>query len=487
MTTTISPYSPEILLKIAWRRRWQIVLPAVAISAAALLWIHRLPNRYRSDTLLLVLPQRVPEAFVRSTVTTRGDDRLQSTTLQILSRTQLEQIIRAFDLYADRRRTVPMQDVVESMRTHDIEIQSVKGDAFRLSFIANNPEVAMRVADRLASLFIGQTSRDRATIAEGTDQFLEAQLEDARQKLLANEAKMEEYRRQHNGELPKQLEANVQGMHSTEMQLQVLEDSLTRDRDRQLTLERALKDATLADLVEAAGTGPSRAGGDPSKESVKEQLDHAEATLKALQSSLTAEHPDVIQLKQTIADLRVRAQSEHADSGPSIDAGRTQLRRRRQEELQAEWSASEAQVARKQAEEQRLHLALQGYRKRIEDEPAREAELSALTRDYDTLQESYRSLLARKQESEIAANLERQQIGAQFKVLDPARLPERPFAPNRPALEAVAVAGGLGVGVLFAVILEWLDRGLRNEDDVRAELGLPVLAMIPLVRSRSAS
>jgi uncharacterized protein involved in exopolysaccharide biosynthesis len=142
--------------------------------------------------------------------------------------------------------------------------------------------------------------------------------------------------------------------------------------------------------------------------------------------------------------------------------------------------AVEEQVAQKSAEEERLRSVLLSYQKRIEIEPTREAELSALTRDYDTLQDSYRSLLTRKQESEIAANLERQQIGAQFKVLDPARLPERPFAPNRQAFTAVAATGALGVGLLFAGVLEWFDRGLRTEDDVRVALGLPVLAMIPI-------
>src|SRR5512145_1123964 len=148
------PYSTEAILKIGWRRKWQIVLPAVIVAAAASWWVHRLPDRYRSDALLLVVPQRVPEAFVRSTVATRSDQKLQSITQQILSRTQLERIIRDFNLYADRRATDTMQDIVDSMRTRDIEIRPVKGDAFRLGFSADSPEVAMQVLERLVSLFI---------------------------------------------------------------------------------------------------------------------------------------------------------------------------------------------------------------------------------------------------------------------------------------------------------------------------------------------
>ena len=151
-------YTTEAVLKTGWRRKWQIVLPAIVIAAAASWWIHRLPDRYRSDAVLMFVPQPIPETFVRSTVTSRGDNRLQSITQQILSRTRLEPIIREFDLYAERRETTPMQDIVERMRTGDIEIRAVKGDAFRLGFISENPEVAKQVVERLVSLFITETS-----------------------------------------------------------------------------------------------------------------------------------------------------------------------------------------------------------------------------------------------------------------------------------------------------------------------------------------
>jgi hypothetical protein len=236
-------------------------------------------------------------------VGSRVDNRLQSITQQVLSRTQLQQVIRDFDLYADERQTVVMQDIVDLMRTRDIEIQSVKGDGFRLGFIAESPEVAMRVADRLASLFIGQTSLDRATLADGTDQFLEAQLEDARRKLVDNETKLEDYRRRHNGELPQQLEANAQSLHSTEMQMQALADSLNRDRDRQLVLERSLKDMNLTELIEA-GAPAARARvapADTSKLTAAEQLERADAALERRSSrSLTELHPDIVAMKQAI-------------------------------------------------------------------------------------------------------------------------------------------------------------------------------------------
>ena len=480
-TTTARSFTPDAIRKIVWRRRWHLVLPAIVIAAAASWLIHRLPDRYRSEALIQVVPQSVPETFVRSTVTTRGDQRLQSITQQILSRTQLERIIRDFDLYADRRQSDTMQEIVDSMRTGDIEVRPTKGDAFRLGFSAGSPEVAMRVVERLVSLFIVETSLARASVAEGTDQFLEAQLEDARRKLIDNESQLAKFRRQHNGELPTQLEANVRGMHNAEMQLQVLTDSLNRDRDRHLMLERSIKDASLGELIDDDGR---LASGETSKLTAAEQLARAESALRDLHATLTEQHPDVVTMTQTVAELRKRAQAESAQQAEPAEASAAdRLRRSRLDGLRAELSEVERQVAEKVAEGERLRGVLRTYQNRTEAAPTREAELAALTRDYDTLQQSYRALLTKKQESQIAANLERQQVDAHFKVLDPPRVPEQPSAPRRARLYAMAALGGILIGLMFAGTVEWLDRGLRTQEDVRIALGLPVLAAIPFVSS----
>ena len=121
------------------------------------------------------------------------------------------------------------------------------------------------------------------------------------------------------------------------------------------------------------------------------------------------------------------------------------------------------------------------YQARIEAVPARETELAELTRDHETLQKMYTDLLAKNEESKIAANLERRQIGEQFKILDPARLAEKPFSPNRLRINLLARCGGLVVGLGFAAFLEYRDASFRSQEEVAAVLALPVLAQIPLI------
>ncbi len=119
-------YKPEDILQILRKRIWLVLVPFAVVSAATAVVARKLPDRYRSDTLILVVPQRVPEAYVKSTVTTRIEDRLQSISQQILSRTRLERVIQDFNLYAEERKTGIMEDIVDRMRTQEIKVDVVR-------------------------------------------------------------------------------------------------------------------------------------------------------------------------------------------------------------------------------------------------------------------------------------------------------------------------------------------------------------------------
>ncbi len=493
------PYTPEDIARLAWRWRWIIVLPCIIAAVGAVLLARRVPDRYRSETLILVVPQRVPESYVRSTVTTRIEDRLQSLRQQILSRTRLERVIEDFDLYSEERRRLPMEDVVEAMRL-DVNVEIVRGDAFRVSYVSTDPTSAMRVADRLTSLFIDENLRDREVMAEGTSQFLASQLDDARRRLIEHERTLEEYRRAHAGELPSQVQSNLQVVQSTQLQVQSLVESIHRDRDRRLLLERQLAEATTppprpAAPREAAApeppAEPASPAAVPSGVSAARQLEIVEANLRGAEARLKPAHPDIIRLTRLAEELRGKVAAEtaaqaaaRAARGADAVTDPAELARlQRASELEVEIERLDAQLAQKEAEEARLRGVSAGYQQRIEASITRESELTELMRDYDTLRGSYTTLLARKEESQIAANLERRQLGDQFRVLDPARLPQRPFSPNRPRIVGVAAVAGLLAGVGLVVLLEYRDTTLKSDADVELVLSLPVLAVVPAMQT----
>jgi polysaccharide chain length determinant protein (PEP-CTERM system associated) len=481
-------YQPEDLLRIARRRVWVIVAPFVLLSLATVIGSRFLPNRYRSETLIMVVPQRVPETYVKATVTSRIEDRLQSISQQILSRTRLERIVQDYGLYAVERQKGIMEDVIDRMR-RDITVQVVKGDAFRISYTSENPQTAMKVTERLATLFIDENLKDREVLATGTNEFLEAQLEDARQKLVEQEKKLEVYRKRFTGQLPSQLQSNLQALQNTQLQIQTVVDSANRERDRKLMLERLLADSesiTIESTPAAATPDPTSATGS----TAEQQLDAARKTLAALELRLTPDHPDVRRMKRTVATLELKAAAERLPNPsaatpepPRPVSPQNAARISRVREMRAELESVSRQVALKEAEERRLRGEAAAMQARIDAVPSRESELAELTRDYETMQKVYRDLLGKQQDSQVAANLERRQIGEQFKVLDVARLPEKPFSPNRLLIGAAGTIGGVALGLALVLLLEYRDRSFRSPQDVQTVLSLTVMATVPVMRT----
>jgi polysaccharide chain length determinant protein (PEP-CTERM system associated) len=477
-------YTPEDFLWMAWHRKWLIIIPALVIGAATAVWSYTLPNRYMSSTTILVVPQRVPENLVRSTVTTSVTERLQTIAQQIMSRTRLERIIEEFNLYREERETMIMEDIIELMRRRDIKVDPVRSrgrnaDAthFMVRFEASNPRTAMQVTERLASMFVQENLQDREILADSTNQFLQAQLEDSRRRLLEHESRLQAFKQQYAGQLPTQVQSNLQMMQMTQSQIQNNTDAANRERDRIATLE-----TTIADLIANAQPRPAdlKAGDTPT--TAAQQLELARAQLRGLEQRWKPDHPDIIRAKRAIAALEKKADEEAArlttiggDAATPLPAALAA----KVNPLRMEIEGLRRTLETRKAEDQRLRNVLASYSDRLEAAPQLEAQLTELMRDYQTIQEQYTSLLKKSEESKIAVNLERRQIGEQFKVIDGARLPERPFSPDRLRYNLLGLLAGFGVGLALVALLEYRDTSFKTDDDIVTTLALPALAVIP--------
>jgi uncharacterized protein involved in exopolysaccharide biosynthesis len=303
--------------------------------------------------------------------------------------------------------------------------------------------------------------------------------------LIEQEKKLELYRLQHAGQLPSQAPFNLQAVQNARLELQNLDSTLARARDRQVTLERQLAEVVAPEAAAAPQTAAVRPAvnddpTEPAGATVREQLEDGRRKLAALEARLKPGHPDVVRLRRRIGRLEQTNTAQGvAPAAPVVAAEGPRERRAR--ELRADLDATAREIATRQADAQRVRDEMNLYQSRLDAAPIREAELTELTRDYDTIQQIYRGLLAKREDSKMAANLEQRQIGEQFRVLDPARVPERPFSPDRLRLNLLGIAVGLLVGLGAVALPEYLDQTLKNEADVRLLLGLPVIATVPML------
>jgi polysaccharide chain length determinant protein (PEP-CTERM system associated) len=344
----------------------------------------------------------------------------------------------------------------------------------------------MQVADRLASLFIQENVQDRSLVSQQTAAFLDSQVEEAGRKLTEQEARLQAFRIANAGTLPSQMGSTAQMMQATQAQLQGAMETVNRNRDRQLTIEREIADLQSPENHTTVPASPGSANGETRPATAAEQLAGARAALAGLELRLKPSHPDVQRARRVIAELERKVEAEA--SNPALAtlaspvapmATLSVAQAQRLSQLRNEYESLGRRIATSTQEQERLEKQLTEYRHRLEGVPSSESQLSQLMRDYETIQDSYRKLLAKSQDAKVAADLERRQIGQQFRIIDGARLPERPFSPDRMRVNLMGTAAGFGLGLALIVLLEYRDSSFHSRDDIVTVLALPVLAVVP--------
>jgi polysaccharide chain length determinant protein (PEP-CTERM system associated) len=487
--------APEDVVQILRRRFWVLVVPFAIVAAGTAAASRRLPDLYQSVAVIQIVAQQVPANYVKPTVTASIQDRLQSIREGILSRTRLEQLIKQFDLYPAERRTGIMQNVVERMKM-DVQIITLKtGSSFSVGYTGRDPRTVMKVTSELATMFINESLRDRQVLADNTDEFLDAQLQEAKRQLVDQEKRLEAYRTKYAGQLPTQVTSNLQALANTQMQIQQLVLADNQETDRRIALERTLQDLESAASSPDVGpvssvVAPAGATDSPALRALMQSLDAAKKQLAALQQHYSDAWPDVQTKKREVEELERRLNAEAlqtpVSAAATADLGLSPAERSRRTKIQDtkdQLAQVDKQLTVRKDEVERLRANAVVLQQRIDAVPARESEMTELTRDYGTTTALYTGLLAKKGESKIASDLLTRQGTDQFNLLDPARMPQEPISPNRAQINLFGMVGGLAIGLVLVVLLEYRDSSFATDAEVTTLLALPVLAVVPFMQS----
>lgn len=493
MINPAKSYTVEEYIEILRRRIWYIIIPFLIITFGVSVYVLFAPRLYKASTLVLVSPQKVPEAFVQATVTSKVEERLQSIAQEVMSRTRLELVINEFRLYEKEKKRLSREEIVELMQKNiKIELPTKKEErgSFAISFISSDPNVATTVANRLASLFIEENLKIREQQAVGTTEFLTNELSLSKDRLDQMETSVSQYKRRFMGELPEQRDANLKILEQLQNQYQRVGENLRAAQDRKLFIQKQLSDlempisSSAPDMAPQSsgkkdeGTLSSDTGASNAYESQKEALTR---NLEDLQSKYKESHPDVIVAKKKLADLEKK---KNADGFKKDTA--TVKKDPRYQELKNQLTMADMQIKRFGGEERIIADQIGKYRGRIEQAPAREQDMAALLRQYQSTKEAYERLSKKSQDAQQAENLEKRQKGEQFRVIDPARTPEKPFSPNIPKILLIGLCAGIGFGFGLAFLREQTDRSFHEAGDVEIALGLKVLATIPRIGEKTA-
>ncbi len=479
------------LLGIVRRRHLQFLFPLLIgwfiVWGAS--WV--LPPRYKSSTLILVEQPSMPENYVTPNISDDLQTRLQSITTQILSRTRLLLIIDRFHLYNGMQNTATADDRVNKMRK-DVDVELVRDpqkqdvSAFRISYSSKDPHVAQEVTGELTDLFINENSKVREQESESTTSFLEQQLDQARQTLADQEAKVRQFEGEHEGALPEQQASNLQILAGLQQELQNEQDALNTAKQQRVYLQALLEQQRAAE-IKTRPAGAGAAGGPTDLATVDDQLEKMRAQLAELSSQYTDNYPDVQSLKKRIADTeklranlvaaqKLRSQEPNPADG-AVDATLSGPALQTQGNLKA----NELEIVNRENSIGSLKARINEYQGRLNAEPGTEQELADLTRGYDQSKANYDDLLKKKDQSEMATSMEQLQQGERFTILDPPSYPAKPDFPNRLKFCAMGLGVGLALGLAVAGTFEFMDDRLHSEHEIKSLLPMAVISEVPEV------
>jgi polysaccharide chain length determinant protein (PEP-CTERM system associated) len=489
------PRSWEDYVAIVARRRWWIVLPLFLtwLTVWGVSWL--LPTTYTSDALISAEQEKVSDIYVMENVNVNLQNRLQSTTQKVLSYASLERIIDRFKLYVTPPRLsgfFKSKDPVDQMRG-DIKIELVgapgyRGEffTFKIHYSADTPELAQQVNSELTSLFINENVRAQRQLSENTTAFLDSELADARIKMEQQEAEVSAFKAKHAGNLPGQLQSNVQILAGLQAQLASTQHALDTSKQQKIYLES---------LLQQYQSAQASLGGDSSvisAQALDKVLQDLRLQIQNLRTRYTDDHPDIVALKDKIAKTEtLRKQNEaeiasHQQSGKSTTAIDFSVADGVQRgspttvmQLQSQLKANQLEIQNEQQNAKELELQTAAYQARLNLTPETEQELSVVSRGYEEAKFNYNSLLQKQTQSQLATSLGQQQQGQQFHIIDPPKLPDKPSAPNRFLISLVGLGLGTALGLGLATFLELTDVRFRQEKDLEGILPARMLVGIP--------
>ena len=527
------------------RRPWLIAAFAFGLVATLLL-AFLLPSQYRSAGTILIEQQEMPQEFVRSTVTSYADERVQVISKRVMTTETLLNIIHRYDLYPKERATGTREALLKQM-SKDIGLKMISADvidprsgrptsatiAFEVSYSSRNPDLAAKVANELTTLYLNENLSNRTQLAKDAATFLESEGDRLNHRIAELEAALAKFKDKHFHQLPELTQLNMQMLDHTQEDLRAQET-----RRSSLEQQRVYLEAQLALLK------PNSAVFSDTGEritSTADRLKMARSQLDSAKAIYGADHPDVIRLQREVSglekgiaanpspgaesataagtgDLRRRLESaqsalaeavgrygpEHPDrvrlqhevdslqaqlaAAPVATAEPSKLAPKEADnpayvQIQAQLSATVSDLAALDEQVAKLRAHANEYERNVSLAPQVEQEYRELTRDYDNTRLKYQEVSSKQSEAKTAQNLEADRKGERFTLIDPPLPPEEPVSPNRKLIFVLGVFLSGGLAAGVLWLLEKMDSSVRSRLDLLTLTGVPPLALVPHIET----
>lgn len=528
--------TPDIkdYLKIVKKRRRFLIIPLAVILLISIILAVALPSVFRSSATILIEEQEIPSELVKSTVTTFADQRIQIISQRIMSRSNLVDVIKKYDLYADDRKSKTEEVILDKMR-NSIKVETISADvidprsghptkatiAFSLAFDNESPSLAQKVANELTSLFLKENIKSRTESAENAALFLSEEARRLKAKIQELQAKLASFKEQNLQQLPEANQLNQQELTSLTNQLMSLDTQERNALDRRFYLEGQLAQidpnalATNAAgnrvfdmkdrLKELQSQYPSllarysdnhpdviktkreieslqkEIGANVDLNKMNAELTEKKAELALLLKQYSSKHPDVVKLQKQISSLQqalVEA-SQNNYSNVALEPDNPAYIT-----LKSQLDAANSDIKSIEMTRGKLRGRIEELRDNLMRSPLVEKDYMDLVQELNNTNQRYQEVSVREMEAQISQQLEIEKKGERFTLIDPPQEPLEPVSPNRMAILFLGFVLAIGGGFGTVALAEMMDASIHSEKAITNILGVAPLATIPYLENR---
>lgn len=525
-------------LEIFWRRKYWILIPAIILMTGVTIFTYSLPATYKSEGLILIESQEIPQDLIRTTVTSYADQRIEVIKQRLMTTTRVMQIVNKYNLYPEERQKSPTTGPIVSLFRENVSVNIVQANvtdpvsgrakrasiAFRVSFLDKNPRIAQQVANELVTEFLNENVRTRTDRAEDTTQFLKLEGDRMQKEVQQTEREIAEFRDQYSDSLPDLLQYNLSMVQNTqqeiaavENQIMVLGDQITtmslqlsmmpqqsspgtvsgpQATPDQLALERLRAELrsmqsryseSHPDLQrvkrEVAALEAQVGSAMSPRQSVEAEITAVQSNLQSLKQRYASEHPDVKAEEANLAKLQQRLRDLPTEEAGSAPAATTSNVNPVYIEVKAKIDSIQREIARLREREQGLRAKLIDFENRVVQTNQVQRAYMDLTRDHQNKLNQYQQLRAKQLQAELAQTLESENKGESFTLIEPPQVPSSAEKPNRPKLLMMGFAASVGTGFGLAFLTEMFFGGIRGYNNITRVVGKAPLVVIPFIRT----
>lgn len=524
-------------LNILWRRKYWIVIPAVLLAIATVAVVFSLPATYKSQGTILIESQEIPNDLVRSTVTSYADQRIEVIKQRLMTTSRVMEMIKKYNLYGTERQKMAATSTIVDLFKSNVSVDLVQANvtdpvsgrakrasiAFTVSFMDKSPQKAQQVANELVTEFLNENVKARTDRAAETKDFLKDEGDKFQAKVRELEKQIAEFKDRYSGSLPELLQYNLSMIErlGDEQNTNQNEILLLKDQITTLSLQLSTIPMYLPLGVTAASTSNEPSTSEARLEQlrieystllskyepthpdvvrvkrqidalekelgvtgndaqiIQAELDQAKTELNTLSEKYADSHPDIKAQKNKIASLEERLKK--ADSQPTETTSSNDRLNPAYVQLKAKIDSTENEVARLRSRQEEIKTKLAEFERRVSETYQVQRAYDELTRDHENTVAKYRELRSKQLQAELAQNLESENKGESFTLIEPPAVPSKAEKPNRPKLLVLGLGASVGAGLGLAFLVEMFFGGVRGYTQVAHIVGKSPLVVIPVI------